>query len=253
MLDEMAIRLQENSDEAKRSVQEMADSHREELSDLGELLEEERRQKLQLGTELAGVKAANEGLKAWEDRCREAERELRGVRGENLDLERRAGELEARADEAAAKNAEREERHGRELEEERARMEKGFREARGTAEMRHGEQIKDLETQLELANVQKCEFEEDVKRLKQDIKDGLEDRKISEKKGHNMIKDLKRQLQSEKKRNEKLQEKMKECLNETASNVSGALSASLFEIGQILNQFEVSQILNQFFSKSVCD
>ena len=78
---------------------------------------------------------------------------------------------------------------------------------------------KEFEMQIELTNVQKCEFEETVAQLTQEIKDNLEDRKISEKKGNSLVKDLKRQLQSEKNKNEKLQEKMKECF-ETTSNIS---------------------------------
>ncbi len=40
-----------------------------------------------------------------------------------------------------------------------------------------------LSTQLELANVQRTEFEEAVERLKQEVRDGAEDKKIAEKKG----------------------------------------------------------------------
>jgi len=40
-----------------------------------------------------------------------------------------------------------------------------------------------LSTQLELANVQRAEFEEAVERLKQELRDAAEDKKILEKKG----------------------------------------------------------------------
>ena len=40
-----------------------------------------------------------------------------------------------------------------------------------------------LTTQLELTNVQRVEFEELADRLRQEVRDGLEDKKIAEKKG----------------------------------------------------------------------
>ena len=60
------------------------------------------------------------------------------------------------------------------------------------------------------AYAQKNEFEESIEQLKQEIVDQAEDRKIGEKKTHGLIKDLKKQLLSEKQRNEKLSDKIKE-------------------------------------------
>jgi len=79
---------------------------------------------------------------------------------------------------------------------------------------------KEYETQIELVNVQKCEFEEQVVKLRQEVRDTVEERKIHEKKGQSLVKDLKRQVQQERKRAEKLTEKMKECF-ETDSMLSG--------------------------------
>jgi hypothetical protein len=44
-------------------------------------------------------------------------------------------------------------------------------------------QLAGLTTQLELANVQRAEFEEAVERLQQELRDTVEDKKIAEKKG----------------------------------------------------------------------
>merc|ERR1719278_531378 len=70
--------------------------------------------------------------------------------------------------------------------------------------------LRDLNMQLEIAYAQKNEFEESIEQLKQEIVDQAEDRKIGEKKTHGLIKDLKKQLLSEKQRNEKLSDKIKE-------------------------------------------
>jgi len=82
-----------------------------------------------------------------------------------------------------------------------------------------GSKCSDLETQLELAAVQKEEVEEMVKRLQQEARDGVEEKKIGERKSVAMVKDLKRQLQAERRKAEKLQERLQEWA-EADSNVS---------------------------------
>ena len=78
-----------------------------------------------------------------------------------------------------------------------------------------------------LAYAQKNEFEESIDQLKQEIVDQAEDRKIGEKKTHSLIKDLKKQLLSEKQRNEKLSDKIKEHFEppSTLSDASNQLEA----------------------------
>ncbi|PVD24800.1 hypothetical protein C0Q70_15286 [Pomacea canaliculata] len=56
-----------------------------------------------------------------------------------------------------------------------------------------------------------------VASLRQNIKDSVDEKKIHEKKGMAMLKDLKRQLHAERKRAEKLQERLQEVLSENKS------------------------------------
>ena len=83
--------------------------------------------------------------------------------------------------------------------------------------------VRDLSMQLEISNAQVTEFEERVGEMAQEISDITEDRKIAEKKNQALMKDLKRQLLSEKQRNEKLSEKLDKLLAETSQNVLGKL------------------------------
>ncbi|GFR17062.1 GRIP1-associated protein 1 [Trichonephila clavata] len=90
--------------------------------------------------------------------------------------------------------------------------------------------IQDLNVQLEVLKAEKTEFEEKVKILQQEAKDSVGDRKIQEKKGLAMVKDLKRQLQVERNRAEKLQERLQEVLNDQNRSVDEILqSSSAFE------------------------
>ncbi|RWS28038.1 GRIP1-associated protein 1-like protein [Leptotrombidium deliense] len=59
-----------------------------------------------------------------------------------------------------------------------------------------------------------------IKDLEQQIKDIIEERKIQEKKGLMIVKELKRQLNSERKRAENLQEKLQEALTEKGGTVT---------------------------------
>ncbi|RWS07133.1 GRIP1-associated protein 1-like protein [Dinothrombium tinctorium] len=90
------------------------------------------------------------------------------------------------------------------------------------------ENDKELKTLLETNEKAKIELVNEIEELKsnisskeqaindlhQQVVDIIEERKIHEKKGLMMVKELKRQLHSERKRAEKLQEKLQEALNE---------------------------------------
>ncbi|XP_042887802.1 GRIP1-associated protein 1-like isoform X3 [Penaeus japonicus] len=78
------------------------------------------------------------------------------------------------------------------------------------------EERKDLQTQLEISNIQRQESEEAVEALKRKVSDGEEEQRIHERKGMTLLKDLKKQLAVERKRADRLQEKLSQLLTDPA-------------------------------------
>lgn len=79
-----------------------------------------------------------------------------------------------------------------------------------------GEERKDLQTQLEISNIQRQESEEAIESLKRKVSDGEEEQRIHERKGMTLLKDLKKQLAVERKRADRLQEKLSQLLTDPA-------------------------------------
>jgi len=201
LIDEMAMEIQQKIDEQQQSTAQYNLS-------INQLSEQKAQEILNLELQIQGFRDQIKDLEIWPEKYQELTQKAGTLKNDKDALEVELEEMKKQL------NFE-EENHNQSI----ADMKHDFSLEKDKIHADFENKTRDFEMQLELVNVQRCEFEDNVAKLKQDIKDGLEDRKISEKKGHSLIKDLKRQLQSEKNRNEKLQEKMKECF-ETTSNLS---------------------------------
>jgi len=201
LIDEMAIEMQKKMEEQQEQTTEFTAA-------LNKMSEEKCNEITQLEIRIQGLNDSNKDLEQWPIKYKELENNLEQLNCDKEDTENQNKVLELSISQKESECLKKIEDIIKEHEEVKYRK-----------DMELENFNKEYEMKLELLNVQKCEFEESVSRLKQEIKDSLEDRKISEKKGHSLVKDLKRQLQQERAKNEKLQEKMKECF-ETNSNVS---------------------------------
>uniref|UniRef100_A0A667ZIK7 GRIP1 associated protein 1 n=1 Tax=Myripristis murdjan TaxID=586833 RepID=A0A667ZIK7_9TELE len=177
MLDDMAMQLnQEKSD------------HKEALSDL----------KLQHEKEVLGVRARYE-------------KELRGL---HEDKNRSEEEIrqQLRDEKARTRELEGLQQSVEELQAQVQSMEgtKGWFERR----LKEAEQseVEGVRQQLVEVEKQRDEHSDTIGKLKQEIKDTVDGQRILEKKGSAALKDLKRQLQLERKRADKLQERLQEIL-----------------------------------------
>uniref|UniRef100_A0A8C5BU58 GRIP1 associated protein 1 n=1 Tax=Gadus morhua TaxID=8049 RepID=A0A8C5BU58_GADMO len=179
MLDDVATQLNQEKS-----------GHKEVLSDL----------KLQQEKEVLAVRARYEkelrGLHEEKNRCEEElKQQLRDEKARSKDLELCQQTVEELQAEVRTKEESRDclERRLGDAEEKEAEME-GVRR-----QLTEVEKLRDENGDI-------------IEKLKQDIKDTVEGQRILEKKGGAALKDLKRQLQSERKRADKLQERLQEIL-----------------------------------------
>jgi len=199
MLDEMAIEMQKKCEE----LLEVEKSKKEDRDELNGQLEEEKRksedERNKKEHELSELKARLGHLEGVEGKCNmlrmEVEKEKEGRKVAEEEVVKGKEEL-----------ARQEKEQNKKLEESLQERER----EKQVSILEWSSKCSDLETQLELAAVQKEEVEEMVKKLQQEARDGVEEKKIGERKSVAMVKDLKRQLQAERRKAEKLQERLQE-------------------------------------------
>ena len=201
LIDEMAIEIQKKSEEIQQ-ISLSSKSSLEEMERSKNLLIEELKDRVK------SLSEENKAIERWQQNYEELEKNLKGLEIEKQKSESQIKDLRLSLEQSEKKAEEKVEELERKLQSEMEKWKADELALKNEYEMK-----------IELVNVQKCEFEDAVQNMKQELKDGVEERKISEKKGQALLKDLKRQLQQERSKNEKLQEKMKECF-ETTSNAS---------------------------------
>ncbi|XP_055788360.1 GRIP1-associated protein 1-like isoform X4 [Salvelinus fontinalis] len=286
-LDQWKDRLQQELEEAKKT----ADKRKAMLDELAmEIITEKSRHKeelsdvrLQHEKEVLGVRARYEkelrGLHEDKNRTEEGIRsQLRDEKARNKELEG----LQQCVEELQAQVQSMEDTKGwfeRRLKDAEESMEKSCLEHQESTEKLQEEyslQLKGKASEIDGVNLQLTEVEkerdvhiETIGKLKQEIKDTVDGQRILEKKGSSALKDLKRQLQLERKRADKLQERLQEILTNTKtrtgleelvlSEISSpspkqqrgdSSSVSSFSYGEIMKEGATSQSINKSASGS---
>ncbi|XP_053908197.1 GRIP1-associated protein 1-like isoform X2 [Cuculus canorus] len=233
---ELTVKLQEQQASFAQLQAEkdalLAQSRAQELrlQELQELTEHNRRLQLQL-------EAADKAQRGLRERLEAQAQELQQSRAQHEALE---AQLQVRSREA-------EELRGRlaEAEAERDGSERRRREAReeAAAAREDGERLqgrlKELQATLDEAERQRQWLEGEGSALRQELKDVRDGQRILEKKGSAALKDLKRQLQLERRRGDRMQERLQELLapNRNRSGLEelgleGGDSSSLSSLGR---------------------
>lgn len=201
LMDEMNNHLLETTNKHSREIENLTRQLADEQEKLQKLYDKEKETEIELLESRSEVQSLKE----------EVER-LRSLRGDaNTKLKEAAVKLETTIAEYENKLSKKDTEH----EELMKKLQEEFES-----------NLHDVTIQLEVSKVKCEEYEEEVKKLRQAAKDFVDERKIQEKKGVSMVKDLKRQLQVERNRAEKLQERLQEVLNEQNRSVEEILQTS---------------------------
>uniref|UniRef100_A0AAQ5ZCX9 GRIP1 associated protein 1 n=1 Tax=Amphiprion ocellaris TaxID=80972 RepID=A0AAQ5ZCX9_AMPOC len=192
MLDDMAIQLNQEKSDHKEALSDLKLQHekevREELllaryeKELRGLHEDKNRSEEEIRQQLRDEKARSKELESLQPRLEELQAQVQSMEGTKGWFERRLKEAEV-----------------------------GYRYLVVSLQEKQ-EEMEGLKQQLVEVEKQKDEHVDAIGKLKQEIKDTVDGQRILEKKGSAALKDLKRQLQLERKRADKLQERLQEIL-----------------------------------------
>ncbi|KAK5895296.1 hypothetical protein CesoFtcFv8_011897 [Champsocephalus esox] len=205
MLDEMAVQLMQEKSDHKEALSDLKLQHEKEVlgvraryeKELRGLHEEKNRSEEEIRQQLRDEKARSKALEGLQQRVEELQAQVLSMEGTKGWFERRLKEAEENIEKKTLEHQEEVERlqkeHALQLGEKQTEME-------------------GLKQQLQEVEKQKEEHNAAMEKLKQEIKDTVDGQRILEKKGSAALKDLKRQLQLERKRADKLQERLQEIL-----------------------------------------
>ncbi|XP_077370355.1 GRIP1-associated protein 1 isoform X2 [Festucalex cinctus] len=210
MLDDMAIQLNQEKSNHKEALSDLKLQHEKEVlgvraryeKELRGLHEEKNRSEEDIRQQLRDEKARSKELESLQTKVQELHSQLQSMEETKGWFERRLNEAQENTDkltldhQAAVKTLQ--EQHTLDLQSKQSET-----------EAVHGQL-------LEVQN-QRDEHQSAIVKLKQEIKDTVDGQRILEKKGSAALKDLKRQLQLERKRADKLQERLQEILTNSKS------------------------------------
>ncbi|XP_077581186.1 GRIP1-associated protein 1 isoform X2 [Stigmatopora nigra] len=205
MLDDMAIQLNQEKSNHKEALSDFKLQHEKEVlsiraryeKELRGLHEDKNRSEEDLRQQLRDEKARCKELESFQTKVQELSNQLQS-------MEETKGWFERRLDEAQENTGRLTLEHQEAVKTLQEKHLLDLQTKQGEAEAVHGEL-------LEVQN-QRDELHGSISKLKQEIKDTVDGQRILEKKGSAALKDLKRQLQLERKRADKLQERLQEIL-----------------------------------------
>ncbi|XP_074536955.1 GRIP1-associated protein 1 isoform X4 [Halichoeres trimaculatus] len=205
MLDDMAIQLNQEKSDHKEALSDLKLQHEKEVlgvraryeKELRGLHEDKNRSEEEIRQQLRDEKARTKELEGLQQRVEELQAQVLSMEGTKGWFERRLKEAEENIEKKSLEHQEEFERlqkeHTLQLEEKQS-------------------EVEGVKQQLVEVEKQKEEHNDTISKLKQEIKDTVDGQRILEKKGSAALKDLKRQLQLERKRADKLQERLQEIL-----------------------------------------
>ncbi|MCJ8734721.1 hypothetical protein PDJAM_G00238640 [Pangasius djambal] len=205
MLDELAIEMAQEKSRHKEELSDLRLHHEKEVlsiraryeKELRGLHEDKSRTEEEIRAQLRDEKARNKELEGLQQSVEELQAQVQSMEGTKGWFERRLEE----AEETIEKN--RLEHSGE--------IERLQREQALQLEEKSGE-IEAVRQQITAMDKEREELNNTIAKLKQEIRDTVDEQRILEKKGSSALKDLKRQLHLERKRADKLQERLQEIL-----------------------------------------